>query len=326
MGWTARDIPDLTGTTAVVTGAASGPGAETVRALAGAGAEVVMLARDPRRSYAVAARIAETDPDASLTLLPVDLSSLDSVATAADTLLASHDRVDILVNSAAVTAVRWQRTADGFEMTHGVNHLGHFALTARLLPALLAAPAARVVSVTSAAHHLGRTPGPQGAGHYHPWRAYGGSMLANLRFALGLHRLFTTAGVAAASLVADPGLAHTGLPHGVGPGGGRRSGRMVAFLTAHAGRTPAQAALPLLRAATDPAAHSGEFYAPMLVAGGPPVRRPLLPPTGSVEAVRRLWADSERMTGVALDIGAARRSVRDAGGETCGNFAARTYR
>jgi NAD(P)-dependent dehydrogenase (short-subunit alcohol dehydrogenase family) len=312
MAWTARDIPDLTGAVAVVTGASGGLGLETTRALAGAGAEVVMVARDAARTYAAAARIHETDPDASLAILPVNLSSLNSVGVAARTLLASHERVDILVNNAGVMAIPWQRTADGFEMQIGVNHLGHFALTARLLPALLRAPAARVVSVTSTAHHLGRAlgPGVSSPGRYHPWRAYGWSKLANLHFALGLHRLFTTAGVRAASLVADPGLSHTGLQEeSARSSGGGRSQRLFAFLAAHAGMTPEQAALPQLRAATDPAARSGEFYAPLLVAGGPPVCRPVLR-AGLDQAIRRLWTESERATGLTLDIGTLRRAAR----------------
>src|SRR5690606_38207880 len=118
----------------------------------------------------------ERHPGCSLSIVPVDLASLESIRTAAGTILTSHERVDLLVNSAGVTAVPWQRTVDGFEMQIGVNHLGHFALTALLLPGLLRSPAARVVTVSSVAHHVGRWPGGRPRpGHYHPWAAYGRS-------------------------------------------------------------------------------------------------------------------------------------------------------
>jgi NAD(P)-dependent dehydrogenase (short-subunit alcohol dehydrogenase family) len=277
MPWTVRNIPDLTGRVAVVTGASGGLGLETARVLAGAGARVVLAARDGGTTLDAAQDITAGVPGAQLSIVPVDLASLESVRTAVRTLVAAHERIDILVNNAGVTAIPPQRTADGFEMQVGVNHLGHFALTAGLLPALLRAEAARVVSITSTAHHLGRTVGPasvRGTGRYHPWRAYGQAKLATYHFALGLHRLFRSAGVPAASLLADPGLSRT--------------------------------ALPQLRAATDPAARSGEFYANRFVAAGTPVRRPVLRQVGMDRAIARLWAASEQATGVSLDLAALR--------------------
>jgi NAD(P)-dependent dehydrogenase (short-subunit alcohol dehydrogenase family) len=280
MPWTVRNIPDLTGRVAVVTGASGGLGLETARVLAGAGARVVLAARDGGTTLDAAQDITAGVPGAQLSIVPVDLASLESVRTAARTLVAAHERIDILVNNAGVTAIPPQRTADGFEMQVGVNHLGHFALTAGLLPALLRAEAARVVSITSTAHHLGRTVGPasvRGTGRYHPWRAYRQAKLATYHFALGLHRLFRSAGVPAASLLADPGLSRT--------------------------------ALPQLRAATDPAARSGEFYANRFVAAGTPVRRPVLRQVGMDRAIARLWAASEQATGVNLDLAALRAAT-----------------
>jgi NAD(P)-dependent dehydrogenase (short-subunit alcohol dehydrogenase family) len=153
MAWTERDIPDLTGRTAVVTGANGGLGLQTALALAGAGAHVVMAARDPAKTAAAEERIRVSHPSASLEVVPLDLGDLSSVAAAARSVLARHERVDLLVDNAGVMAMPRRTTADGFEVQFGVNHLGHWALTAHLLPALLRAPAARVVTVTSTARH-----------------------------------------------------------------------------------------------------------------------------------------------------------------------------
>ena len=148
MGWTTKDMPNLSGRTAVVTGANGGLGLETARALAGAGAHVVMAAREPKKTAAAEADIRRSHPKASVEVVPMDLASLASVRTAAERILSRHDRIDILVNNAGVMACPERQTEDGFEMQFGVNHLGHFALTSLLLRALLRAEAARVVSVT----------------------------------------------------------------------------------------------------------------------------------------------------------------------------------
>ncbi|UCE87777.1 MAG: SDR family NAD(P)-dependent oxidoreductase, partial [Deltaproteobacteria bacterium] len=214
MTWTARDIPDLSGRIAVVTGANGGLGLETARALARAGAHVVVAARDRDKAAAAEANLRAELPGASLRVVPLDLGSLASVRSAAERVLAEHDRIDILVNNAGVMAIPERQTADGFEMQFGVNHLGHFALTAQLLPALLRAEAARVVTVTSTAHHFGRPVNPTDP-HlrrgYSPWKAYGQSKLANFHFGIGLERRFVAAGAPAASLIAHPGLSDTNL-------------------------------------------------------------------------------------------------------------------
>lgn len=247
-------------------------------------------------------------PGSSLAIVPLDLGSLASVRAAADRVLADHARIDVLVNNAGVMAMPEQRTEDGFEMQLGVNHLGHWALTALLMPALLAAPAARVVSVTSTAHHQGRAVDPENPhlrGRYSAWGAYGQSKLANYHFALGLHREFRRAGVAARSLLAHPGLARTELQvRAVAGGGSGRAGAFFEALAARRGMSPAQGAMPQIRAATDPLAKSGEFYAPRFVNSGPAVRRPFLRP-GSARAIARLWVVSERETGIPLAVGPA---------------------
>jgi NAD(P)-dependent dehydrogenase (short-subunit alcohol dehydrogenase family) len=310
MSWTTLDIPDLTGRTAVITGANGGLGLETAVALAAAGADVVMAARDPARTDAAVATVLRSVPEARVEVVPLDLASLASVAEAAATIVAAHRGIDILVNNAGVMAIPERATADGFEMQFGVNHLGHFALTARLLPAILRANG-RVVTVTSTAHHFGRPIDPTNPhlhGCYEPWRAYCQSKLANYHFAIGLHRRLTAAGARAASLLAHPGLSNTDLQtHSVVETGGGASQQFFAAVSASTGMTPARGALPQLRAATDPRARSGEFYAPRFVNFGSPVRRPILRRVGLTRSIDVLWTVSERETGLELDDAAAAR-------------------
>jgi len=306
MGFTRDSVPDQSGRTVVVTGANGGLGLETAKVLAAKGAHVVMAARDQAKAQrAVEVIIAET-PAASLEVVELDLASQRSVRTAAEEVLAAHDHVDVLVNNAGVMAVPERRTADGFEMQLGVNHLGHWTLTALVMPAILRAPAARVVSVTSTAHHFGRPLDPDNPhlhGRYDPWRAYGQSKLANYHFGLGLQQRFERAGVAAQSLVAHPGLSHSDLQTtSVAEGGAGPLGPFFAWLAAHTGMDVDRGALPQIRAATDPRARGGEFYGPRFGNNGPAVRLPVLR-RGNDAAIRTLWEVSERETGVPLDVG-----------------------
>ena len=305
MGWTASDIPDQTDRTAVVTGANGGLGLETARALAAAGAHVVMAARNQQKAADAAAEIRRGAPDAALEIVPLDLGSLASVAEAAERILERHERIDLLVNNAGIMAIPERRTADGFEFQFGVDHLGHYALTARLMPALLRADAARVVTVTSSAHHMGRAVDPENPhldGRYRPWRAYGQAKLANYHFGIGLQRRFEAAGAPAASLIAHPGLSNTDLQAvSVRETGGGLSQRFFHLLRAHHRHAAARGARPQLRAATDPAAKGGEFYGPRYVNNGPPVRLPILRRIGMDSAIARLWEVSERETGLTID-------------------------
>ncbi|MER5942025.1 oxidoreductase [Streptomyces sp. NPDC001928] len=306
MSWTATDIPAQHGRTAVVTGANGGLGLVTARDLAAKGAHVVMAVRNQKKAVSAVEEIRATVPDASLELVALDLSSQASVKEAAGQILAAHDSLDLLVNNAGVMGIAESRTVDGFEMQFGVDHLGHWTLTALLLPALLRTTRSRIVTVTSTAHHVGRpvnVANPHLKGRYGPWRAYGQAKLANFHFGLGLHRELQRAGAPTASLIAHPGLSDTDLQTvSVEGSGGGASQRFFHALARHTGMSAEDGALPQLRAATDPAAKGGEFYGPLFVNNGAPVRKPILRRLGMDRAVAKLWEVSERETGVALDL------------------------
>ena len=306
MSWSATDIPDQRGRTAVVTGANGGLGLETARELARKGAHVVMAARNQQKAQDALSDIRADVPDASLELVTLDLASQASVRAAAEQILGAHERVDLLVNNAGVMGIPERRTVDGFEMQFGVDHLGHWALTALVLPALLSTPGARVVTVTSTAHHIGRAvdrANPHLEGRYRPWRAYGQAKLANFHFGLGLQCEFVRAGVSAGSLIAHPGLSNTDLQAvSVRETGGGASQRFFHVLAVGTGMSPSQGALSQLRAATDPHAKGGEFYGPLFVNNGPPVRKPILRRLGMSGAIAKLWEVSARETGVPLKL------------------------
>jgi NAD(P)-dependent dehydrogenase (short-subunit alcohol dehydrogenase family) len=306
MGWSTADIPGQQGRTAVVTGANGGLGLETARALAVKGAHVVMAVRNQKKAQAAVNEIRAGAPDASLELVALDLASQASVRAAAEQITAAHKDIDLLINNAGVMGIPQTKTVDGFEMQFGVDHLGHWTLTALLLPALLRIAGARIVTVTSTAHHMGRAVDPVNPhleGRYRPWRAYGQAKLANYHFGLGLQRELEKAGADTASLIAHPGLSNTGLQAvSVQATGGGASQRFFYVLARRTGMSAARGALSQLRAATDPAAKGGEFYGPRFVNSGPPVRKPVLRKPGMETAIAALWEVSERETGVPIHV------------------------
>ncbi|WP_372349913.1 oxidoreductase [Streptomyces sp. KL116D] len=299
-GWSARDIPDRSGTTAVVTGANSGIGYVTARELARAGAHVVLGCRSERRGVAAVERLRAEVPGADAEFGPLDLGDLGSVREFAAAL--SGRPLDLLVNNAGVMALPYARTVDGFEIQFGVNHLGHFALTGLLLPSLLDAPAARVVTVSSALHALadldpGDLNSEQG---YRRWIAYARSKTANLLFVHELARRAAAAGAALVAAAAHPGYAATSLQ----ARGARLEGRkgMERFY-AVGNRVFAQSAeggaLPTLYAATAPGVRGDDFYGPrVMMWRGAPGRSWRASWTRGDVAGERLWAASERLTGV----------------------------
>ena len=305
MPWTPADIPDQTGRVAVVTGANTGLGFHTALQLARQGAHVVMAARNLDKAAAARDEIDAQAPNASLEIRRLDLASLISVGEFADQVLSEHDWINLLVNNAGVMGTPRGETADGFELQFGTNHLGHFALTALLLPALLRAGEARVVSVTSTGRFFrGKLDAddPHLTLNYGPWRAYGQSKRANAHFAIELERRLRAAGAPVASLVADPGYSNTDLQAQSfqSTGGRGRSQRFFHVWVQRVGVSPATGALPQLRAATDPRARGGELYAPRWISAGPPVRFPMVTP--SRKTLETLWRVSERETAVQFTI------------------------
>jgi NAD(P)-dependent dehydrogenase (short-subunit alcohol dehydrogenase family) len=301
MAWTTDDIPDQTGRTAVVTGANGGLGLETALALAGAGAHVVMAARNQDKAERAAEQIRTEHHDASLEISALDLGSQANTKAAADRIAAAHRTIDLLVNNAGVMGIPRTLTEDGHEMQFGVNHLGHWTFTARLLPNLRAAADSRVVTVTSTAHHIGRPVDPDDIEMekgYGDWKAYGRAKLANWHFGLGLDRLLRAAGWPVASLIAHPGLSDTDLQAtSVANSDGAPLAKFFHRMANATGMSPADGALPQLRAATDPAAEGGEFYGPRFVNNGRPVKLPILRRAGMDKAIRTLWSVSENLTG-----------------------------
>jgi NAD(P)-dependent dehydrogenase (short-subunit alcohol dehydrogenase family) len=305
MSWSPSDMPDLTGTTAVVTGANSGIGYYTALELARHGADVVVAARNTDKGNAAVESIRkELDDNAGLVRLEqLDLGSLTSIASFAERWTGA---LDLLVNNAGVmTPPRYRETEDGFELQFGTNHLGHYALTGRLLPALLSAPKPRVVTVSSLAHGEGRESVLDGNPRegYSPQRAYGNSKLANLLFAAELQRRATAAGTPLLSVAAHPGVSHTNLvtsPDGLGAIPGVKYVAplflRLAFQSAKRGAEPTL----LASTADEPFPYTG-----------PQRLRESRGPAGSAKRSRlardedlaaKLWTTSEELTGVSFPL------------------------
>jgi NAD(P)-dependent dehydrogenase (short-subunit alcohol dehydrogenase family) len=302
--WTPEDIPDLEGKRALVTGVTSGLGEHTVLELARHGAEVMMAARSETRLARAIDDVRGVLPTARLVPAIVDLADLASVRRAAAA-VAAHGPLDILINNAGVMATPHRRTADGFELQFGTNHLGHFALTGLLFPQLVAAGSARVVTVASQAHRYARTVplgDPRtGDGHYRKWVAYGQSKLANVLFALELDRRCRAAGMPVASMAAHPGYAATNLMStGLNMEGVKPDGAIIVGATRLLGQPAAMGAQPSLMAATMPGLPGGTYVGPRGFAemrGRPAVVTPSRTARDE-ELARRLWEVSEEATGV----------------------------
>ncbi|MDF2706669.1 oxidoreductase [Nonomuraea muscovyensis] len=308
--WTFDAIPDQSGRLAVVTGANSGIGYVTARELARRGAHVVLACRSAERGRAALARLRAEAPGARAELRPLDLAALASIRDFAAGW--DHDRLDLLVNNAGVAMVPFARTADGFESHFGVNHLGTFALTGLLLPALAAAPAARVVTVSSEGQRFARFDVDRlGAERrYSAPFAYVASKRANLYFAAELHRRAAAAGLALRSLAVAPGLTRTNvLTGGANAARGRLYRSATALLVRLAFRPVAEGARTSLYAATADEAPGGGYVAPdgFLELRGEPTTRHRPRALTDVVTARRLWELSEELTGVSHPLPAAHR-------------------
>jgi NAD(P)-dependent dehydrogenase (short-subunit alcohol dehydrogenase family) len=300
--WTAADIPDQTGRTAVITGANTGLGFETAAALAGRGARVVLAVRNLEKGKQATARITAATPGAEVELQELDLTSLESVRAAAAQLRSDHDRIDLLINNAGVMYTPKSTTKDGFELQFGTNHLGHFAFTGLLLDRLLPVAGSRVVTVSSMGHRI------RAAIHFDDlqWErgysrvgAYGQSKLANLLFTYELQRRLAPHGTTIA-VAAHPGGSNTELM--------RNLPRLVAAVSSLVEPLMQDAdlgALPTLRAATDPAVLGGQYFGPdgfQEIRGYPKVVASSAQ-SHDLELQRRLWAVSEELTGVVYAVG-----------------------
>ncbi|WP_133803114.1 oxidoreductase [Kribbella caucasensis] len=301
MTWRTADIPDLTGRRALVTGATSGLGYQTALELLKHGAEVLIAARNPVKAATVADELAAAGPRPEV--VDLDLADLDSVEKAAKTVAENHDRLDLLVNNADVMATPYLATAQGFELQLGTNHLGHFALTARLMPLLEKAPEPRVVTVSSFMHKTvrGLDQGDfRAAKGYRKWEAYSKSKLANLLFMAELDRRAKAARSPLVSVGAHPGYASTHLQtHGPELAGNAFEARMWGGINRLVAQSAAAGAWPSLYAATLPALPSGSYVGRGFFEfrGAPKIVRPA-GPARDPELARRLWAWSVEATGV----------------------------
>jgi NAD(P)-dependent dehydrogenase (short-subunit alcohol dehydrogenase family) len=298
--WTAADIPDQSGRVAIVTGSNSGLGYDTAAALAAKGAHVVMAVRNIDKGNEALERLKAASPNATVSLQELDLSSLDSVRTAADEMRAAHPRIDLLINNAGVMYVpKREATKDGFEMQFGTNHVGHFALTGLLLDNLLGVDGSRVVTVSSVGHriiakihfddlHWERS--------YNRVAAYGQSKLANLMFTYELQRRLKAKGAPTVALAAHPGFSDTELM--------RYLPAVPDFMWKVFTQPADRGALPTLRAATDPGAQGGQYYGPDgigEVKGNPKVVASSAQ-SHNEDIQRRLWTVSEELTGVTFPV------------------------
>jgi len=301
-GWTEKDMPSLEGRVALVTGANAGLGLEAAVVLARKGAKVLLACRNMAKAEAAAEQVRATAMG-EVGIVSLDLASLSSVAACAKLVREREAQLDLLLNNAGLMAVDEARTEDGFEMQLGVNHLGHFALTAGLAPLVLATPGSRIVTMSSMGHRAGRMHFDDlffEKRRYDRWRPYFQSKLANLLFTAELHRRLTAATSATMALTAHPGGSKTDL----GQEGGGITNKLLKPIDFGA-QSAAQGALPLLRAATDPTATGGQFYGPNLIVRGHPVVETPSRRARDADDARRLWNRSEELTGLTFDVPAA---------------------
>ncbi len=302
-GWSSADVPDQTGRTVIITGANSGLGLETTKVLAGNGATVVMACRSLDKAEAAKQQILAAHPEATLDVRKLDLADLSSVRAFAEGVLEAYPVIDLLINNAGIMAIPRSETVDGFEMQLGTNHFGHFALTGLLLERLSETGQGRVVTVSSAAHKMGRMhfDDLQLSQGYGEWKAYGQSKLANLLFAFELDRRLRAADRPIKSLAAHPGYSDTNL-QSVGPkkSGNKLMGAIMKLGNSVMAQDADRGALPSLRAATDPSADGGQYYGPggLFEVAGPPVVVEANDHAKDAGDATRLWEISEELTGV----------------------------
>ena len=297
--WTVKNIPDLTGRVAIVTGANSGIGYETAKALAKKGASLVMACRNLDKANSAASEIRLAVKDADLDIIQLDLADLDSVRKFAEFFKDKYGSLDLLINNAGVMIPPFTRTADGFELQFGANHLGHFALTGLLLERLIDTPGARIVNVSSNAHRMGSETiefdNLNAENGYNASGAYAQSKLANLLFTLELNRRFQDISLDTIAASAHPGWTVTGLQKG-----------LLHSISRVFGQQPDMGALPTLRAAVAPDVKRNDYFGPagLMEMRGYPVLVQSSAASHNTADANKLWQASEELTGVrynALD-------------------------
>jgi protochlorophyllide reductase len=296
--WTADRIPDQHGRTAVVTGANAGVGYHVAMELARRGATVVIGCRDAGRAAAAVEEITAEVPEARLEFRRLDLADLSSVEEFARGVVREHEHLDVLVNNAGLLSKERRLTADGFELMFGVNYLGHYALTAHLMPSLLGTPGSRIVMTSSLSYRIGRVDleDPMFERRdFDMWPAYFQSKLAILLFAKALDRRLRACRAQTLAVCAHPGVARTQIGPKAGLGDGSRRDAVIGWLIM---QPAADGALPTLRAATAPDVRGGELYGPRFVVRGPARRERLVRRGRSVERARALWDVSASLVGL----------------------------
>lgn len=292
--WTPEQIPDLTGKTILVTGANSGLGLESTKLFVGHGAKVVMACRNQEKGRQALESIKAEIPDADLELMELDLADLESVKAFAYAFRQRFEKLDVLLNNAGLMAPPLQHTKQGFEMQFGTNHLGHFLLTGLLLETLEAADEPRIVCVSSVAHRMGNIffDNINAENGYSRWRFYGQSKLANLIFALELHRRLRASGSSIKAIAVHPGYSATHLQRTMPAGG---------LLNAIVAQPQHRGCYPSVFAATSPQAESGQYYGPdgfMEMRGKHPAPAFIRKVAKNPDVAKKLWDLSEELTGI----------------------------
>ncbi|MBI1278396.1 MAG: SDR family NAD(P)-dependent oxidoreductase [Anaerolineaceae bacterium] len=304
--WTTESMPDLTGKTAIVTGANSGLGYETALALAAKGARVIVASRDASKGQVAVKQIEATRPKGSVIFMPLDLADLTAIRQFATQFAGQFKSLDLLINNAGVMHLPYRTTADGFEMQFGTNHLGHFALTGLLLPVLLRTSKARVVTVSSGLHRSGHInfDDLNAKSNYSEFRAYSQSKLANLLFTYELQRQFEAHQSDVIAVAAHPGYSATNLQFGAARMyGSVLRERVMQVANSLFAQSAAMGALPTLFAAVSPTVHGGDYIGPkgfQEMRGYPAVVKSNAE-SYDVNVARRLWLVSEQLTGVQYE-------------------------
>lgn len=301
--WTSERIGELKGKKIVITGSSHGIGFEAARVLASRGAEIVLAVRTTHKGEKAAAKITSGNGSLPVGVMHLDLADLDSVRQFADDYSAKHDRLDVLINNAGVMIPPYSKTKQGFELQFGTNHLGHFALTAHLLPVLTGTPLSRVVTVSSIAARRARIDfeNLDGTKGYNPMKFYRQSKLANLLFAVELQNRFEGAGASTISVACHPGISATNL---LSRGSGKETGKIMKALMRLVAQTAEKGALPTLYAATHPDLRGGEYIGPDGPGNhkGHPVLTNDVTRLYKPDLAARLWEVSETLTGVRYSI------------------------